>query len=63
MKLTPREHDVMALLIEGLPFKTIAARLGTSGRTVTTQLHNAYKKLGAKNGPHAAAIYVKEIAK
>jgi DNA-binding CsgD family transcriptional regulator len=63
MNLTPREHEVMGLLIEGYPIKTIAADLRISDKTVKTLLNHAYVKLGAKNRSHAAAIYARSKSK
>jgi DNA-binding NarL/FixJ family response regulator len=44
--LTPREHEVLLLLTEGLLARTIAKRLDLSTRTVETHLGNVYRKLG-----------------
>ena len=47
--LTPREVQVLELLAEGLPNKTIAERLGISADTVKFHIHSIAGKLGAAN--------------
>ncbi len=47
--LTPREREILSLMSEGLPNKTIAARLSISERTVTTHVANIYSKLHVNN--------------
>jgi len=47
--LTPREREILQLMSEGLPNKTIAARLSISERTVTTHVANIYAKLQVNN--------------
>jgi DNA-binding NarL/FixJ family response regulator len=47
--LTPRESQVLQLLADGLPNKTIAARLGVSEETVKFHLASVFGKLGATN--------------
>jgi len=47
--LTPREIEVLALLVEGLSNKTIAARLGISDQTVKFHVAAICSKLGAAN--------------
>ena len=54
--LTPRESEVIWLLIEGLTNKEIALRLSISPRTVNFHLDNIYSKLGV-NSRTEAAIY------
>jgi two-component system, NarL family, response regulator DevR len=44
-RLTWREHEVAGLVAEGLPNKTIAARLGISARTVEAHLNHVFSKL------------------
>lgn len=43
--LTPREHQVLALLLEGLPGKQIAAYLKISPKTVDVHRHRVMHKL------------------
>jgi len=52
--LTPREIEVLELLAEGLPNKTIAARLGISDQTVKFHVAAICGKLGAANRTEAA---------
>jgi DNA-binding NarL/FixJ family response regulator len=47
--LTPRERQILQLMSEGLPNKTIARRLTISERTVTTHVANIYSKLHVNN--------------
>jgi DNA-binding NarL/FixJ family response regulator len=47
--LTPREIEVLELLVEGLSNKTIAARLGISDQTVKFHVAAICGKLGAAN--------------
>lgn len=48
-RLTSREHDVLALLAEGLTARAMARRLGLSPRTVSKHQENLYRKLGTSN--------------
>ena len=43
-RLTPREHEVFALLVRGKPHKQIAYELGTTERTVKLHRHNLMQK-------------------
>lgn len=47
--LTPRERQILQLMSDGLPNKTIASRLSISERTVTTHIANIYAKLHVNN--------------
>ena len=47
--LTPREREILQLMSQGLPNKTIASRLAISERTVTTHIANIYSKLHVNN--------------
>lgn len=47
--LTPREREVIALVVDGLSNKSIAARLGISDQTVKAHVASICGKLGAAN--------------
>jgi DNA-binding NarL/FixJ family response regulator len=53
--LTPREQEILGMLAEGLPNKSIAARLGISDHTVKTHLEAIFDKLGASTRAEAVA--------
>jgi DNA-binding NarL/FixJ family response regulator len=44
--ISPREREVFALLLDGLPNKLIALRLGISEKTVKTHLTNIFRQIG-----------------
>jgi DNA-binding CsgD family transcriptional regulator len=54
--LTAREQQVLELLAEGLPNKTIAARLGISDQTVKFHVASISAKLGATNRTEAVRL-------
>ncbi len=54
--LTPREHDVLDLLVWGLSNPQIAARLGVSGKTVSNVVSVILTKIGATDRAEAAQI-------
>jgi DNA-binding CsgD family transcriptional regulator/tetratricopeptide (TPR) repeat protein len=54
--LTPRETEVLELVGSGLSSRAIAQRLGTSARTVDSQVASAMTKLGASSRRHAALV-------
>ncbi|MBN1936924.1 MAG: protein kinase [Anaerolineae bacterium] len=56
IELTPREMEIVELLVEGLSNKEIARILSISPRTVNFHLDNIYSKLGV-NSRTEAAIY------
>jgi DNA-binding CsgD family transcriptional regulator len=56
VRLSPREHEILGLLSEGLTGQAIARRLFLSPETVRTHIRNATMKLGAKTRVHAVAL-------
>jgi DNA-binding NarL/FixJ family response regulator len=52
--LSPRERDVLRLVAEGLPNKTIARRLGISEKTVKAHLTSVFTTLGVTDRTSAA---------
>jgi two-component system CheB/CheR fusion protein len=54
--LTPRQHQIMALVLAGHPSKNIAADLGISQRTVESHRAAIMKKTGSKSLPALARL-------
>jgi DNA-binding NarL/FixJ family response regulator len=44
--ISPREREVLALLVDGLPNKLIARRLGISEKTVKSHLTSIFRQIG-----------------
>ena len=57
--LTPRERQVLALMIEGLNNPEIAARLGVSRSTARAHVSSILSKLGVSNRAEAVALAVR----
>ena len=57
--LTAREVEVLELLAEGLPNKSIATRLGISDQTVKFHVASICGKLGAANRTQAVRLGVR----
>lgn len=55
--LTPREREILALVIDGLPSQNIARRLGTSVKTI--DVHRT--RIKAKTGADSIATLVRDI--
>jgi DNA-binding NarL/FixJ family response regulator len=53
-RLTEREREVLRLIGEGRPNKTIARRLGITERTVKAHLTSVYQRLGVTDRTQAA---------
>jgi DNA-binding NarL/FixJ family response regulator len=53
-ELSPREREVLTLLVEGLPNKLIARRLEISEKTVKTHLTSIFRALGVTDRTQAA---------
>lgn len=56
--LTPRENEVMKLLMQGESSKTISEKLYISQNTVKRHMQNIYQKLGVNNKVKALKIYM-----
>jgi DNA-binding NarL/FixJ family response regulator len=54
--LTPREHDVLTLLAEGLPNRQIAFRLNISEHTIKFHIRSILGKLGASSRTEAVSV-------
>ena len=54
--LTPREHEVLALMVEGLNNPDIAERLVVSRSTAKAHVSNILSKLGVSNRAEAIAL-------
>jgi RNA polymerase sigma factor (sigma-70 family) len=50
-ELTPREREVLPLVVSGLPNKQIAAEIGTSEATVKVHRSQLMRKMGAESLP------------
>jgi two-component system response regulator FixJ len=57
--LSPREREIMTILIDGAANKAAAHRLGLSARTVEMHRRNAFAKLKLKNIAEAVALFIK----
>ncbi|SDS58743.1 DNA-binding response regulator, NarL/FixJ family, contains REC and HTH domains [Friedmanniella luteola] len=52
--LTDREEEVLAMVVDGLPNKLVARRLGISERTVKAHLTSIFQRLGVTDRTQAA---------
>jgi two-component system response regulator DegU len=59
-RLTERERDVLALLVDGATNEEIASRLFVTEKTVKTHLSAVFRKLGVANRTQAAMKALKE---
>ena len=53
--LTPRETEILSLLVEGYSYKMIAAKCNVSYATVNTHISSIYQKLKVSSGTEAVA--------
>jgi len=64
IKITPRDEQVLQLLIQGCSNKEIAAQLNISPRTVKQHLRTLFLRAGIRDGRKrvklATAMFVKE---
>ena len=56
MPLTPREMDVLELIVRGASNKIIAAALGISHQTVKNHMSSIFRKLSVNDRTEAAMI-------
>jgi DNA-binding NarL/FixJ family response regulator len=55
-QLTPRERDILDMIVDGAPNKVIARALDLQEVTVKAHLRNMFRKLGVANRTEAARI-------
>lgn len=60
VKLSPREKDVLRLLVKGKSTKQMAAILSVQPSTIKQALSSLYQKLGANNRTEAVSIALRE---
>jgi DNA-binding NarL/FixJ family response regulator len=64
IKITPRDEEVLRLLVEGCSNKEIASQLNISPRTVKQHLRTLFLRAGIREGRKrvklATAMFVKE---
>lgn len=58
MNLTPREHQIAALVAQGKQNKAIAHELGLTHPSIKTMMYNLIHKLGVSNRVGLAMYYV-----
>jgi serine-type D-Ala-D-Ala carboxypeptidase/endopeptidase (penicillin-binding protein 4) len=59
-ELTPRQREVLGLIVEGLDNREIAARLGITERTARAHVSAVLERLGAANRTQAAVTAVQK---
>ncbi len=59
-EISPREMEILQLLVEGLEYKQIAQRLFLSSHTVRTHIYNIYKKLHVTSKMQAVRVAMKK---
>ena len=57
--MTPREREVLSLLVEGMTDPEIGAALFISRRTAATHVRHIYDKLGVSSRAEAAAAAIR----
>jgi DNA-binding NarL/FixJ family response regulator len=57
--LSPRETEILELLVAGCFFKEIADRLGISSETVRTHVNHIYRKLHVRSRTEAVVKYLR----
>lgn len=62
LPLTPREKEVLHLLMQGLIQKEAADALGISVRTVAEHVQSAQRRIGAKSLVHLIVLFYETAA-
>lgn len=57
-QLTPRERDILDMIVDGAPNKVIARALNLQEVTVKAHLRNMFRKLGVANRTEAARVAI-----
>lgn len=55
-RLTPREHEIVIAIAQGLSFKQAAKKIGVAPSTVANHLYRVYRKLGVYSRTELAAL-------
>lgn len=55
-QLTPSEHKVLTMMVEGYTYAEMAAKWGVKYRTIHTHVSNIFAKLGVKSYPEAIRV-------
>jgi DNA-binding NarL/FixJ family response regulator len=58
-ELTPRERDILALLVEGFRYREIGQQLGITLDTVRTHIRHIYEKMHVRSRTEATARYLR----
>jgi DNA-binding NarL/FixJ family response regulator len=59
-KLTEREKEILKFLVEGLEYKEIADKTGTSPNTIRNHITNIYKKLHVTSKTQAVRMAIRQ---
>jgi DNA-binding CsgD family transcriptional regulator len=55
-RLTPREHEIVIAVAQGMSFKQAAKKIGVAPSTVANHLYRVYRKLGVYSRTELAAL-------
>jgi DNA-binding CsgD family transcriptional regulator len=58
-RLTNNQQFILRLMSEGKTAKEIALAKSVAEQTIKTTLYKLYKRIGAKNAPHAVAMWLR----
>lgn len=59
-QLSPREHEILDLLVKGLVLKEVAEQLGIGLETVRTHVNHIYQKLHVRSRTEAVVKYLRQ---